>query len=202
MSQNDTQFRIGKLLDETARRDAVHIAVLPVTTADKNVYPGVRVKLLAGTTDQVVRCINYDDPGIGIVDPFLAEEALDGFSIKPGQRFWVFLNPNTVTGMRHSWEHPVIDRTEILSEAETWLRRFADRWGMDYENMIETASDPDQENDEWGPQNYITAVGRNLHGAHELNDGEEELFWQNLALLTGKSYDQDHRAKICWTCTC
>jgi hypothetical protein len=33
------------------------------------------------------------------VDPFLADP------VQPGQMFWLFLYPQTITGLRHVWEH-------------------------------------------------------------------------------------------------
>jgi hypothetical protein len=40
------------------------------------------------------------DQPIGVVDPFLVKP------VEPGQRFWLFLYPGSITGLRHVWSHP------------------------------------------------------------------------------------------------
>jgi hypothetical protein len=83
---------IGRLITGDGGRDAVHVAIAP-TTAPCELHPGQHV-------DQHG---NPEGPGVvpvGIVDPFLREP------VRVGQRFWLFLYPNTVTSLRHEWTHP------------------------------------------------------------------------------------------------
>jgi hypothetical protein len=89
--------RIGQLItDGDRRRDAIHIAIAPVMAAVQ-LAPGQHVGLVQeGDLELVGPC----DRNIGIVDPFLAE------GVEPGQRFWLFIYPGTVTGLRHVWTHP------------------------------------------------------------------------------------------------
>lgn len=83
---------IGQLCGADARRDAIHFAVAPVE-ADADLRPGDHVGVRDGRASR-------DGAAVGIVDPFLKGE------IKKGQRFWLFLYPNTVTSLRHVWTHP------------------------------------------------------------------------------------------------
>jgi hypothetical protein len=85
--------QLGKLIDGDERRDAVHIAVAPVVAA-ATLTPGQHVGLIDGS-----RAGPCDNP-IGVVDPFLKAD------VQEGQRFWLFLYPNTVTSLRHVWTHP------------------------------------------------------------------------------------------------
>ncbi len=91
--------KLGELVtDGDRRRDAVHIAIAPVTAAE-NMEPGQHVGFVpAGQTEIVGAC--DEEQYIGIVDPFLTT------SIRAGERFWLFLYPNTVTSLRHYWTHP------------------------------------------------------------------------------------------------
>jgi hypothetical protein len=85
---------LGNLPDDDARRDAVHIAVAPVV-AGSRLQPGRRVGLASDG-----RAYSVQVEQIGVVDPFLTEP------VEAGQRFWLFLYPNTVTSLRHVWTHP------------------------------------------------------------------------------------------------
>lgn len=91
------QPQLGQLIENgERRRDAIHIAVAPVT-ATVRLQPGDHVGLIEeGNKELAGPC----EQTIGIVDPFLQT------AVEPGERFWLFLYPNTVTGMRHVWSHP------------------------------------------------------------------------------------------------
>jgi hypothetical protein len=89
--------QLGQFIEDgDRRRDAIHIAVAPVTAADR-LAPGQHVGLIQeGNLELVGSC----ERNIGVVDPFLTGE------VEPGQRFWLFLYPGTITGLRHVWTHP------------------------------------------------------------------------------------------------
>jgi hypothetical protein len=109
-----TQDLIGKILGSGGERDAIHIAVAPMTAAVP-LKPGQRVG-----TDGHGR-ISASEPHIGIVDPFLSAP------VRVGERCFLFLYPNTATGLRHVYTHPVLDSKEAQDKAasEKWLREFA-----------------------------------------------------------------------------
>ena len=87
------QPNVGELCHDNAMRDAVHFALAPVE-ADHPLTPGQGVGL--GENGRATTARQF----IGIVDPFLKDE------VKKGQRFWLFLYPNTITGLRHLRTHP------------------------------------------------------------------------------------------------
>lgn len=187
MSEQDTQFLLGKLIGENSRRDAIHIAVAP-GIANERLAPGEHIGIVG-------EFFGRSSAPLGIVDPFLAGPVFKG------ERFWMFLYPNTITSLRHQWTHPVFDNSASVSsvqtpktdkrEAEKWLRDFADRWGMKYNEMISGADNAD----------YITAYGSDLHSANELGD-DFEPFWEHMQTLMGKSYNQAHRATTGYSCSC
>lgn len=169
-------------------RDCIHVAIKVVTVGEEWMNPGQVVRLKLGTNDTILRA-DYGG-GIGFIDPQLVG------SLTKGDRVYLYLFQGIVTGMRHQWEHPLFDTTpEQFSLAEQWLMNFADKWGFDYTQMIETAINPS------GGADYITAVGRDLHGAGELGD-DLELFWKNISELTGREFDFDHREQVSWSCSC
>lgn len=88
--------RIGYLIEDgDLRRDAIHIAIAPVTAAVP-LFPGQHIGFCRSDREFVAPC----NENIGIVDPFLRDP------IQEGQRFWMFLYPGTITSLRHVWTHP------------------------------------------------------------------------------------------------
>jgi hypothetical protein len=91
----DNVPRVGEIIQagEAAFRDAIHVAVAPVTAAE-DLEPGQRVGLLSRGAASALA----PEP-VGIVDPFLRGKVLQG------ERFYLFLFPGTITGLRHQWTH-------------------------------------------------------------------------------------------------
>ncbi len=94
------EAKLGKLVEGEQGRDAVHVAIVPVTAACY-LMPGDHVGFLTpGRTKHVT---NEAAVKVGIVDPYLTE------AVEEGQRFYLCLYPQTVTSLRHEWVHPAFD---------------------------------------------------------------------------------------------
>lgn len=91
----DALGTLGTIIDHTQKRDAIHLAVLPVVAKGKPLYPGDHVKLVNGEAYWT-----EVGQGTGIVDPFLTTV------VAPGQHFWMVVYPRTITSLRHVWDHP------------------------------------------------------------------------------------------------
>ena len=72
-----------------------------------------------------------------------------------------------------------------------WLMDFADRWQLIYDDMIAEAM----------RGGTITANGVDLHSAAELGP-DHDLFWKHLQELTGECFDEAHRKRFVWSCSC
>lgn len=130
---------IGELATGEARRDAIHVAVILVTAKEK-LKPSQKVDKNGSTEDKLV----------GIVDPYLEKPVL------PGQKFWLFLKPKTVTSLRHVWTHPDFEeeKEEFISKENMdklvdevskkpsiqWIEDFASEIGQSYELLMAGAS--------------------------------------------------------------
>lgn len=104
------EVKLGELITDVRRRDAIHIAMCPVI-AGEALNPGEEIGILSQTkvgNQQFIVVVgkNYktDLPNkikmLGIVDPFLP------MSVWKDDKFWMLLFPNTITNLRHEWEHP------------------------------------------------------------------------------------------------
>lgn len=172
----DALETLGSIIGAYEKRDAIHIAVEPVTAVG-TLHPGQHVGKANGG-------FGISSIPVGIVDPFLTQE------VQHGERFWLLVYPRQITSLRHVWSHPAFGEAEVYAEpqktdssmavarAEEWLRDFCDNLGSDvsYEDIIRTALDD----------------GRYGYGYDSLCFGDEisgdipAEFWNQLEILSGK----------------
>jgi hypothetical protein len=189
-------IKLGEIITGRAERDAVHIAVIPLVASDDRLYAGQKVKLAFGSLELALSAAYNEDEAIGIVDPFLRRNYGE---VKKGEQFWCFLFPGSVTGMRHHWQHPAFVNVPTASnEHEQWIRRWAEEWNFNYDELIEAAITPGKFED-YG--RVVVARGIDLHSVDELN-GDDVLFWEHLEAMTGETYSQSHRDGLGWSCSC
>jgi hypothetical protein len=177
---NDETLRaIGKLVEGTPPRDAVHLAVVAVEAGEE--LPRAQpVTLVDG------KAFAYERGApVGIVDPWLMKGA------KTGQRFWLFLNPGSITSLRHDWTHPAFPAPVLIepkeeSASERYLRKLADDHDLAYNVLVSTAD----------AGSTYTAQGYDLH----LSLDDED--WKHVEAVTGRTYDETHREKVYFSCSC
>lgn len=183
---------LGQLISEEAvlfaapQRDAIHIAVAPVM-AGEDLMPGQHIGFVMGTNSIVG---SKAEKLIGVVDPFLKEP------VKEKQRFYMVLYPKTITSLRHHWTHPAFNEDDhwpfvAVTGSEDWLREFAIRWNMDYNEMIEGAIEG----------TYVTARGTGLHSKEELGE-DYARFWHHMEAVTGKQFSIEHKENMAFSCSC
>ena len=174
-----SELKLGKLIDTEQQRDAVHVAVAPVVAAER-LSPGQHVGFVTSDTKTVGPATHL----IGVIDPFLAA------GVMKGESCWLFLYPNTVTGMRHHWSHPAFepvidDRTASIA----WLQAAAVQLGVDYGTLIE--------------ENGMLEDGDYINNGEHIRDIWYELqeeFWKHHKIVTGRDVHPDRHGGF--TCSC
>lgn len=174
---SDTQERIGHLLRQPEKRDAVHIAVAPVI-ASHDLTPGQHIGF---TREGETEMVHSAGKCIGIVDPFL------GVTVFRGQRFWMFLYPNTITSLRHEWTHPAFATDPSRADSEAWLRAFADLHAIDYDEMVAGA---------------VSGAGAYFGSADGPEEARRPEFWWHVESVTGRRFDPVHRDNTYFRCSC
>ena len=182
-----SDLKLGCLVGPEQQRDAVHVAVAPVT-ASEELKPGQHIGLadpknteLASSTAAML---------IGIVDPYLKANVLEG------ERFLMWLYPNSVTGMRHEWQHPAFFIADVIKNQDTeynknqkqkvksvkFIEEFAEEIGQSYDGLLEDA------------ENYakrgITATDNSQDYENMSHDDWTE-FWEHFSNVTGIEVDDD-----------
>lgn len=182
MSDN---IKLGQLLDGTEERDAIHVAIVPVI-ANERLKPGEKVALAVGSQELVYK----SKFPIGIIDPFLEDV------VERGQRCYLCLYPNTVTGMRHHWRHPAFSEkheSDIKKDDKyiRILKNAAEEGDMGYNFFLDCLSRHAED------ENYYKNMGTNE--AYSNITGWDEI-WEAWGKVTGKPVPEDRYHPF--SCSC
>lgn len=109
---SEHKVTLGHLLNDEATRDAVHVAIAPVTAHEAVLHPGQHVAVEHGRA--WVPPVNRPDIKlVGVVDPFLRAP------VNKGESCYVLLYPGEAQKLRHHWEHPSFPDTLVPAYEET-----------------------------------------------------------------------------------
>lgn len=179
-------LKLGEIITTEQNRDAIHIAVIPVEAGQK-LLPGERVWMDGGKA--MLGAIG----SIGVVDPFLR---LD-FAVQPGQKFWLYLNPGSITSLRHEWTHPAFEKPAIVetapSAAEKTIRDMAENMGLSYGALVEFGRDHAQDYDD----GYVVQQGDESWR----DNFNAEAFWPAYEAVTGEKVPENKRDHF-FSCSC
>jgi hypothetical protein len=178
---------LGTILRDKAERDAIHLAIAPVTAAEK-LFPGQHVGFVEGSA----HIVSANQPHIGIVDPFLTGPVF------PDHRCWLMLYPNTITGLRHEWTHPAfeqqagrISKDDHMEKSKAWIADHADSLGLSADVLMENAR-------EWVEyEDYFVQQGSE-RWRDNFNPTE---FWHHYEIVTGTVIPQDKKQSM-YCCSC
>lgn len=175
--------KLGQLIECEVHRDAIHIAVAPVTAGEK-LRPGEDIGVDGSTAKADIV------PLVGIVDPFLKK------AVFPGQRFYVFLYPGTITSLRHEWVHPAFGGGPCpppemdANAARTIIEKFGHATGLSYERVMEAAKD------------YLESSEYIHNGENEsYKDADWDSMWKAYEFLTGRKIDDGEKGWF-FSCSC
>lgn len=177
-----SDLKLGHIIEGEQFRDAIHIAVAPVA-ASHALEPGEHVGF-----NEDGRADKNADNCIGIVDPFLRK------AVQPLETFWLFLYPNTVTGLRHEWTHPAFTKTAskesktetTKSLSEQWMRAWAvQHFGEDYYSERKV---PEQEAYDFAIE---AGYSHNIGPYESARDSMKEEWWDHWENITGQKGDRD-----------
>lgn len=91
----DALETLGMIHFKEEKRDAIHLAVLPVTAAEE-LRPGQPIHI----NSEKWAYPETMNKALCIVDPFLTHP------VKHGEKFWAVVKPRRITSLRHVWTHP------------------------------------------------------------------------------------------------
>lgn len=191
-----------KLDDDVGGRDAVHVAVISAMLEDEDDCLRAGQEVFLYRTDENGDAIvgskaRPNCRSIGIVDPFLP------YVVYGNDRFWVFLQPRTITGLAHHWQHPAFDDTtnnlyfppNQTLESENWLRAFCETNDCpDYDSvMLKASLVADGRNDAWD-DDFLHFDGKDAHAPIPPE------FWDHVEKVLGRKI-QGRRCRY-FSCSC
>lgn len=204
----DALETLGTIIGPNEKRDAIHLAVLPVE-AGEDLSRGMDVHVLEG---KAFRASAYGKDAIGIVDPFIKSESY--VDVKAGQRFWLVIYPRVITSLRHVWTHPSIPDEPGVSapvvsdtqkaESEAWLRQWIRNADCpDYNTVMAAAvGDPLEGIEDYGEAYRIEDYGDGPYLFFSGRDAHSSIppeFWDHVEIVTGRKVPV--RA-VSFTCSC
>ena len=177
------KLKVGKIIETEQHRDAIHVAVAPVT-AGENLRPGEHISITDGAA-------YLEGEAIGVVDPFLRT------NVKKGQQFWLFLYPGSIVDMYHHWLHPAFEGPQGAiapdkAASEAWLQDFISRSDCPDYHMVIGAVINYFNGNLWN-EDCIHFDGVDAHG-----DIPSE-FWDHLEVLTGQKF---RKRATYFSCSC
>jgi hypothetical protein len=181
MSQHEVN--LGELITGAECRDAIHIAVAPVV-AGEDLQPGQHVMLNADG-----RAVSGSQP-IGVVDPYLH------WPVEKDQRFWLLLNPRTITSLRHEWSHPQFTSQD---HNDPWVAilSVASRLNIGTEKLMQLADGyADAGCGMWWPDNHGDATDR----GYSIDWAKE--FWPHWKAIRGSNAETHHEHGNPFECNC
>ena len=96
---------IGELITGPAKnRDAIHVPIIEAIIAEGEgfIAPGTALTLVK-EGDSFIAYSNKSNP-VGVVDPFINKH------LRPGDRFYLWLRPDSTKKLWHDWTHKDIDK--------------------------------------------------------------------------------------------
>lgn len=186
------QETVGKIIADDEQQDAIHFAVAPVVAAQM-LLPGSHVGFVEDGNQQLVGAAGKH---LGIVDPFLTS------AVKQGERFWLFLYPNTISGLRHQWTHPAfwmkpplpnvtISNDDHKKKSIEWIRLHAEDMGLSASALMDNAR-------EWIECEEHQVQQGSEHWRSTFN---AEHFWHHYEIATGEIVPNDKKHSF-YCCTC
>jgi hypothetical protein len=182
----DALETLGTIIDDTQKRDAIHLAVEPVI-AGELLDPSDHVNVTDG-----VATLAQEGNGLGIVDPFLLKP------VRAGERFWFVMYPRMVTSLRHVWAHPAFPDAPSVpattddsakASAEQWIKDYAKELNVGFRDLIESAR-------YWIETDDYMSRGSVLEGQSTSPE-----FWEQYAIYTGEEVPEDKRGNF-FSCSC